>query len=122
MEHMTYHAPALSEGISLADYEKDGLVARGQVETDMGGYIEFPMLYYKGYEAYATDTGESLTVEKGDNADVRVLFPEGFSGMFQVRYVGMWYWHIAEAVSIVTGLGLCIWYGIKKGRPVKILC
>lgn len=122
MEHMTYHAPALSEGISLADYEKDGLVARGQVETDMGGYIEFPMLYYKGYEAYATDTGESLTVEKGDNADVRVLFPEGFSGMFQVRYAGMWYWHIAEAVSTVTGLGLCIWYGIKRERPVKILC
>lgn len=119
MEHMTYHEPVLSEGVSMVDYAKTGLEARGHVETETGGYIEFPMLYYKGYHAYDMDTGEALPVEKGDNIDVRVLFPEGFSATVQVRYAGMWYWHVAEAVSIITGLGICIWYGIGMRERQK---
>ena len=48
------------------------------------------------------DTGEKLAVAPGDNMDVRVLFPEAFSGKIQVRYSGMWYWHVAEALSILV--------------------
>lgn len=113
MEHMTYHEPVVSEGVSMTDYGKNGLKAEGYVEAEKEGYIEFPMLYYKGYEAYSVDTGEALVVSKGDNSDVRVLFPEGFSGEIQVKYAGMWYWCVAEAVSIISGLGIWILHVIS---------
>lgn len=108
MEHMTYHDPAVSRGTELSSYEKENLQVTAYVETDGRGghYVEFPMLYYKGYHARNTDTGEALTVVKGDNADVRVLLPENFKGSIQCGYTGMWYWHLAEAVSAVTLLGL----------------
>lgn len=112
--HMTYHEPVVSEGISMTGYAKDGLKAEGYVEAENDGYIEFPMLYYKGYEAHVIDTGEVLSVDKGDNADVRVLFPEGFSGEIQVKYAEMWYWRAAEAVSIISGVGIWIWHEIKR--------
>jgi len=75
------------------------------VEADYG-YIDFPMLYYKGYMAYDKRTGEKLPVVKGENSDVRVLFGQGFAGEIRVRYAGMWYWNAAEAVSAATVLGL----------------
>lgn len=99
--HMTYHAPVLSEGVSMTDYEKEGLKVTAHVEADEG-YIDFPMLYYKGYVATVQGTGERLPVMKGDNMDVRVVFPLGFSGNIQVSYAGFWYWHLAEAISILS--------------------
>lgn len=113
ISHMTYHAPVLSEGVAMTAYEKDGLKVEAYVEAD-GGYIEFPMLYYKGYEACVRDTGEKLTVIKGDHTDVRVLFPQGFSGEILVRYAPPWYWHIAEALSVMTGAGLLMWNAVSK--------
>lgn len=105
LEHMTYHEPVLSEGVWMDSYEKKGLQADAYVEAD-SGYIDFPMLYYKGYMAYDKRTGEKLHVVKGENSDVRVLFGQGFAGEIRVRYAGMWYWHVAEAVSAATVLGL----------------
>ncbi len=100
LAHMKFHYPVLSEGMKLTSYEKKGL--RVEALVDGEGYIEFPLLYYKGYEARVADTGEKFTVAPGDNMDVRVLFPEAFSGKIQVRYSGMWYWHVAGALSILV--------------------
>lgn len=103
--HMAFHAPVLSGGTAMTAYEKVGLRVTAYVESD-AGYVEFPMLYYKGYEARVKDTGEKLPVVKGDSADVRVLFPEDFRGEIRLRYTGMWYWHIAEAVSLLACVSL----------------
>ena len=122
LEHMTYHAPVPSEGVEMTSYRKKGLTAQAHVKAD-SGYIDFPMLYYKGYEARDKATGEKLPVGKGDNVDVRVEFPQGFEGEIQVRYAGMWYWHLAEAVSGLAVVGLCgatIYGRMRKRRIMRV--
>ncbi len=118
-EHMTYHEPVLSQGTEMSFYEKRNLQVNAYVETDGAGehYVEFPLLYYKGYHGVNTDTGESLQVVKGDNADVRVLLPDHFSGNIQCSYTGMWYWHLAEAASAAAVLGIAVF--VIRGRKVR---
>ncbi len=60
------------------------------------------MLYYKGYRAEDMATGESFEAFPGVNGDVTVSLPAGYCGTLHVWYAGMWYWHIAEAVSLLT--------------------
>ncbi len=117
--HMTYHAPVMGEGVAIDEYEKDGLQVNAFV-TNNGAesYLELPMLYYKGYHAKVAETGESLPVMKGNNADVRVILPEGFSGTIQVQYTGMWYWHLAEVVTGVTLVGV-LGFFVWKRRTVE---
>lgn len=114
--HMSYHAPVLSEGVVMEAYEKDGLSVSAYVTTEGEGYAEFPMLYYKGYHARATETGSVLPVEKGDNGDVRVQLPGSFSGEIEIRYGGMWYWRVAEAVSILSGVGAFGYYRLWRRK------
>lgn len=125
-EHMSYHEPVPGDGVLISGYEKDGLTVNAYLETEQtensvgDAYVEFPLLYYKGYSAKVVETGESISVEKGNNADVRVVLPEGFSGMVQVKYSGMWYWHLAEAISILSCAGTVLWYVLRKQREVRI--
>lgn len=120
--HMRNHAPVLGNGVTLDGYEKKGLEVRGHVTTGEASYLELPLLYYKGYRAVEDTTGEGLTLIKGDNCDVRVLLPEDFSGQIHVWYAGMWYWHLAEAVSVIAGIGFLVYYGIRRRRISKIVC
>ncbi len=118
LEHVIqYHGPNASEGTMIEDYQKEYLNATAYVETTGGDghYIEFPMLYYKGYHAENADTGEKLQTVKGDNADVRVLLPGNFAGNIRCSYEGMWYWHISDVVSILSCIGILILcFGWKK--------
>lgn len=123
-----YHMPVCSEGVKQLSYDRKGLCVDAYVKTgEEGGYIEYPLLYYKGYEAQSKDTGEKLTVVKGNNADVRVLFPENFSGQIQVKYKGMWYWRVAETISVFVGAAilLCrirIRINGKRGIQTNCVC
>lgn len=112
--HMTYHDPVLSEGVIIEAYEKEGLEIITTLKTVEEGYVELPLLCYKGYQAKVAETGEILPIIKGDNCDVRVLLPASFSGEIIVKYAGMWYWHMAEAISVVVGGGLLIYYFVRK--------
>lgn len=112
--HMTYHAPVLWGDIAMEDYKKDGLDAAAYVTAGGEGYIDFPMLYYKGYRARDIDSGKMLSVDKGENYDVRVMIPAGFQGNIRVWYAGMWYWRAAEAASVIAGIGFLGYYGVVK--------
>ncbi len=114
--HMSYHSPVLSEGVSLEAYEKDGLSVSAYATTAGEGYAEFPMLYYKGYHAEVAETGSALPVEKGDNGDIRVQLPANFSGEIEIRYGGMWYWRMAEAISILAGVAAFGYYRLWRRK------
>lgn len=106
LSHFYAHAPVAGEGVAITAYEKEGLQVQASLvvekEADMDNcYIEFPLLYYKGYMAKVQETGGKLQVVKGDNSDVRVILPVGFQGTIEVSYDGMWYWHLAEAISVI---------------------
>lgn len=117
--HMKYHGPEASEGVVISDYVKEGLTCQVYSESTGEGYIDFPLLYYKGYSAKNIDTGEKLYVSPGENYDVRVSLPEGFTGNITVRFSGMWYWHAAEALSVLAGIGLIL-YGVFWRRHMRI--
>lgn len=114
--HMSYHAPVSSPEISLETYQKEGLSVSAYVTAEREGYVEFPMLCYKGYHARVTETGSVLPVEKGDNGDVRVRLPGNFSGEIEVWYGGMWYWRVAEAVSVLAGVGAFVYERLWRRR------
>lgn len=117
--HMKYHDPYVSEGTVISDYVKEGLNVRAHVESDGGGYIDFPMLYYKGYSAKNEDTKEELDVSAGENYDVRVSLPDNFEGNITVKFSGMWYWHAAEYLSVFTGIGLILFWIFCRKRSGK---
>lgn len=118
--HMIYHAPILGDGVVMENYWKDGLEVIAGVSAIEESYVEFPLLYYKGYRAENAGTGEALSVVKGDNGDVRLLLPENFQGNIRVWYAGMWYWHVAEILSVAVGGGFLVYLLLHKQRVNRL--
>ncbi len=115
---LTFREGPLGEGISIAEYEKKSLGAIVQCANmgDTEGYVELPLLYYKGYRAKAADTGAGLTVCAGENNVVRVYVPADFAGSIEVRFVSPVYWRISEMISagfVIGGLTVLL---KKAGR------
>lgn len=75
---------------------------------DSESYVELPILYYKGYVAEDVDTGQRLEVEAGDNSVVRVKLPPNYSGTVSVYFGSLWYWRVAECISLLTFCGIVI--------------
>lgn len=95
------------ENTQVESYEKGQYTLRTTVRVTNGGkdgYVELPLLYYKGYDAKVTETGRHLPVTEGSNSAVRVEIPEGLSGTIQVWFHEPWYWRAAELISALAVL------------------
>jgi len=68
--------------------------------------VDVPLLFYKGYQARDTNSGESLMITQGENGKVRVTLPAGYAGAFSVSFVSPWYWRAAEIISLLCVLVL----------------
>lgn len=111
-----YHEAWPSEGVEVESFEKDNLntlttVATAAEEGDY--YIDLPMLLYKGYHAKDVATGEKFQVTEGENGHVRAILPAGYQGTVKVWYSGMWYWRVAEGISLL------FWIAVIAGRLVS---
>lgn len=109
VSRLSYRGAVGEEQVSILEFSKEGLDTTTLAENSDGGqtrYLELPMLYYKGYRAQDTATGERLPVLAGDNNVVRVQLPPGYQGRVRCRYAGEWYWRAAEAVSAAAWIGL----------------
>ncbi len=116
-----YQPPACSEGVELISCVKQGLRVESRVTTgEEGGYIEYPLRYEKGYKACGRETGEALAVERGENGNVRVLFPGNFSGTAKVHFAGMWYWRGAKLISLLAGTAVPAGYLICRSRRQRL--
>lgn len=118
----SYHGANASEGVSVLSFEKENLNTRTELTVEAGEeeyYVELPMLCYKGYRAKDTETGESFEVVPGNNYEVRVLLPAGYRGTLRVWYAGMWYWRLAEAVSLVCFLAIAAGWIVCHKRSRK---
>ncbi len=80
------------------------------------GSLDLPLLYYKGYRAWDRDTGERLPVYAGENQTVHVSVPPGYEGTVRAAFVSPWYWRLAEAVSLGSGIGLILLYRLERRR------
>lgn len=83
-------------------------------------YVDVPLLFYKGYCAVNTETGEKMEVCAGENNVVRVLIPAGFEGWINIYFAPPLYWRISELISGVTiVLILALWWRYRRGVYVR---
>lgn len=109
-----------SEKVAVGNMKKDdaGILLTCQNGGEGGGYVELPLLYYKGYQAKDMATGRVFPVTDGENHVLRVLLPAGYEGTFYTRFAGFWYWRAAEGVSAAALLlfAVSVLRGRKSGR------
>lgn len=101
VELLNKENPDVSSGINITAYEKRYTNISMYVNAENSGFIEVPLLFYKGYEALGSD-GNKLTVSAGSNNAVRVDIPQGYTGSIEIRYEGMFLWKLADMLSLLT--------------------
>lgn len=120
---MNYGRVAVSEGVAVTyfDKEKDILQADlSVINQGKEGYVELPLLYYRGYAARDVESGEQLTVVAGDNSVVRVILPAGYQGSLHVWFHSPWYWRLSEIISLVSIVALILYgYGSRRSSGRK---
>ena len=60
-----------------------------------------PVLYYKGYRAFADD-GQELKITAGENNRIQVMLPAGFEGNVRVEFVEPILWRLGCLVSVLS--------------------
>lgn len=122
---LLWRLPVAGGAVEIGSSEQGPLTMEVSCQNagDAEGSLDLPLLYYKGYQAWDRDTGEKLAVYAGENNTVHVSVPAGYEGTIHTAFVSPWYWRLAEAASLISGIGLILWYraGRKKsgGRLEK---
>lgn len=78
---MSITDPVLSDGVRMTQCDRNGNRFRICClnESEQAGYIDAPLLYYRGYEAVDTATGIKLQVEKVRRQKYEYCFPPGLT-------------------------------------------
>lgn len=102
--------PQAGPGVKIRDYEKRALGALIDCanQSEVEGYVEAPLLLYKGYQAKDQKTGQLLAVTAGANQMVRIAVPAHYQGRLEVRFVSPAYWRVSELISACTVVGLTV--------------
>ena len=80
------------------------------------GYVEVPLLNYKGYQV-TDEYGNSYAILDGRNNVIRFALPAGFSGKITIDFVEPWYWRVGEVVSALMLVGICgigVWGWVRN--------
>ncbi len=83
-------------------------------------YIEIPLYYYPGYIAKDL-SNRKYEITRGNNNRIRVILPEAFNGELNVSYKGFFSWKIAEMISLLSFLALCVFSYIRKKNYSAII-
>ena len=100
-------------GAAVTAYRKASTTVTAQVEAETDAVISLPLFGYDGYRA-AVD-GQEMETGLGDNNRLTVLLPAGTQGELRVWFAGKTSWRIAEAVSLLTLLGLLAQAARRRG-------
>ena len=119
---ITLWEPEAGDGVEIDAYSKEYLSIDLQCRNtrENAGFIDLPLLYYKGYSAVDADSGNRLEVCAGENNVVRVLIPMDYNGSLKIRFVPPGYWRISELVSTVSLISMLAVLGNKALRRRKV--
>lgn len=99
-----------SEGISLEHIERDCLefhITCSNIKEEEG-YIDLPLLYYKGYHVKTDSEAGNITPMDNGRGCLRISVPGNFTGIIEVDYDGEWYWRAAEIISLAGTVFLLV--------------
>ena len=95
-----------SEGIEIKEYSMVAAGVKITIDNSTPGdnYLEIPLFYYDGYQAYSEKTDQYLPVQFGTNGLIRVIIPSTVDEDIYVRYNSNIFFHIAEFISLAAFL------------------
>lgn len=100
--------PAAS-GATITAWTQADLKAEVTAESEAGGTVTLPILYYPYYQAQSAD-GSRLPVDADPaTQQLRVTLPAGYAASFTVQFCEPWHWRAAEACSLLSLAALAAW-------------
>ena len=78
--------------------------------------IHLPILSYKYIYAF-TESGEEIDTSTGDNNQIVITVPEGFSDKVSIKFVEPVLWRISEIVSVLAFACMIWWIMYRKKMP-----
>ena len=119
----TQTAPTVTQSLlvdgdaAVTDYRKASTTVTAQVDAQTDAVISLPLFGYDGYRA-AVD-GQEMETGLGENNRLTVRLPAGTRGMLRVWFAGKTSWRVAEAVSLLALLFLCL-ARRRAGTPADV--
>jgi len=119
---LPYNDIICSEQVSVSEYNKKytHMEISCQNAGSTSGYIEPSLLYYIGYQARDIETNAHMEIVLGDGNIMRVLLPAGYKGTVEIDFVGTWYWHLAEFISLLSVAFLLVYYFINRRKSRNV--
>lgn len=77
--------------------------------ADQNANLELPLVYYPGYRVLENDGGDAVVTE-GETGQVAVVLAPGYDGTLTVGFAEPLSWRAAEIVSLLTVIGLIVWF------------
>ena len=115
--------PVYSDGVFAESisrrYQRFEISCRNEAGSE--GYIDLPLLYYKGYGVRSSDTEERIRVGENDSGLLRITLPGGFSGNITIDYFGEWYWRAAEIVSLGGLVAFIVFLLYKRNHNKNVI-
>ena len=109
-----------SDSLIAESFEKNGTncIITLQNTSSESQSIELPMLYYRGYLAKDSQTGDRIALSRGDNGRSKLTVAGGYSGSVRVSFREPFFWRIAEIISLCTALLMGIHFRKRRKKNV----
>ncbi len=118
-DRYAYTKGILAEGIKdVQPLSRTTHTARYEVKSPDGGWLEIPVLNYRGYRA-SDSSGKEYEIRNGTNCRIHIELPAGFDDMLTVEFKEPWYWRASIGLSAAAVLILIITQR-KEIRHAKI--
>ncbi|MBP5519423.1 MAG: hypothetical protein J6X84_02430 [Treponema sp.] len=90
-----------TENVQISNINRNANKFRFYAVAQNNGFVELPMLNYKGYHALGSG-GENLSIIDGENKVIRILLPKDFDSEIIVYFKQPFIWIIGSLISICS--------------------
>ncbi len=111
------------ENVEVSNFHKKYTNASFNVKnnTDGMGLIEVALLYYPGYTAIDTITGNKVPLMQCNSNRIGILVGPGVEMNIEMEYTGKTVWKIAEIISLLSIIGIILYYKGKLNFVKKFI-
>ena len=109
--------PTFDDTLTVSDYTFGTLEASFACTntSDQEATAVLPLFSYPGYRLTA---GDGATLGEQDGL-IAVTLPAGYSGTVQVKFVGFWFWRLADLISLAGIVGTAVFCRRRGRRSVR---